>query len=331
MIRRLALFSLLGIIACGGPSRGAPLERVTVPPGASLGLVADTLLARGVVGSRLWFVVVGRLKGADRTIKPGTYDFRRGERTGRILADLVNGRVATNRFTVPEGLAIPEIAALGAERLGLPAESLVAAATDPAEIAQLGIRARSLEGFLLPETYLVPLDYSARDLVRLLRRGFDQNWMPAWNARLDTLRLTRLQLVTLASIVEGEAVRDGEREIIAGVYYNRLRLGMALEADPTVQYAILLKTGKRKKRLFHRDLEFPSPYNTYLHRGLPPGPIDNPGRRSLEATLYPANVPYLFFVAGPDGKSVFSRTYREHLKAVADAQKAWRDARARQR
>ena len=123
--------------------------------------------------------------------------------------------------------------------------------------------------------------------------------------------------MTFASIVEGEARADDERETIAGVYHNRLRIGMALQADPTVQYAIFLATGKRKPRLFTKDYQFRSPYNTYLNPGLPPGPVNSPSRRSIEASLYPARVPYLYFVAGPDGRHVFSRTYDEHLRAIA--------------
>jgi UPF0755 protein len=128
--------------------------------------------------------------------------------------------------------------------------------------------------------------------------------------------MNQLELVTLASIVEGEARADEERETIAGVYRNRLRIGMALQADPTVQYAISLKRGKRKSRLFEKDYQFKSPYNTYLNPGLPPGPVNSPSRRSLEAALYPANVRYLYFVARPDGRHVFSRTYSEHLRAI---------------
>ena len=132
----------------------------------------------------------------------------------------------------------------------------------------------------------------------------------------------REQAVALASIVEGEARVDSERETIAGVYENRLRIGMALQADPTVQYAIELKTGKPKPRLFEKDYLTPSPYNTYLNPGLPPGPISSPGLRSIEATIYAASVPFLYFVAGADGHHIFSRTYAEHLRAVAESRRA---------
>ena len=134
-----------------------------------------------------------------------------------------------------------------------------------------------------------------------MAEGFKSGWEPGWTARLDSLGMTQLQLVTFASIVEGEARADDERETIAGVYHNRLRIGMALQADPTVQYAIFLATGRRKPRLFEHDYQIKSPYNTYLHPGLPPGPVNSPSHRSLEASLYPAKVPYLYFVAGPDG------------------------------
>jgi UPF0755 protein len=154
---------------------------------------------------------------------------------------------------------------------------------------------------------------------------FGQRWKPEWHARRDTLQMSLRDVVALASIVEGEARVHDERPIIAGVYHNRLRIGMALQADPTVQYAIQLATGERKKRLFEKDYEIDSPYNTYRHPGLPPGPVNSPSLRSIEAALYPASVPYMFFVARPDGRHVFSRTYDEHLRAVAAARRA-RDA-----
>jgi UPF0755 protein len=176
--------------------------------------------------------------------------------------------------------------------------------------------APSLEGYLLPETYSLPVPVSGGSLVDAMVGEFQRRWSPAWNARLDTLKLTRTQILALASIVEGEARHDDERSTIAAVYRNRLRIGMALQADPTVQYAIQLATGERKSRLYFKDYEFPSPYNTYLNPGLPPGPVNSPGIKSIEAALYPAEVPWLYFVAGPDGHHVFSRTLIEHNRAI---------------
>lgn len=315
MRRRFGCAALLLLLGCG--SNPSP-ERVSVPPGSSFAAVTDSLEAHRVIGNRLWFTLLARVRGADRSVRAGAYEFAPRQSAWRVLDILAEGREASRRFTVPEGLTILDLAALSWERLGIPGDSLLAAARDSASASRtLGFPVRSYEGFLRPETYSIPLSLGAAELVRLMAEGFKADWKPEWTARLDTLHLTELQLVTLASIVEGEARADEERETIAGVYHNRLRIGMALQADPTVQYAITLKTGQRKPRLYVKDYQFPSPYNTYLHPGLPPGPVNSPSRRSIEAALYPAKVPYLYFVAGPDGRHIFSRTYDEHLRNIA--------------
>ena len=312
-IPSLALAAFLA--ACGGSS--SP-ERVTLPPGATFSAVTDTLVAHGVVGNRFWFKLLARVRGADRSVRAGVYEFAPGLSAWKVLDILETGEEVATRFTVPEGLTIPEVAGLAQQKLGIPADSVLAAARDSAAAsATLGVPVRSFEGFLRPETYSLRLGTTAPELVRVMAEGFNSAWRPEWDARLDSLGWSRVQLVTFASIVEGEARVDDERETIAGVYHNRLRIGMALQADPTVQYAIFLATGKRKPRLFTKDYQFRSPYNTYLNPGLPPGPVNSPGLRSLEASLYPAKVPYLYFVAGPDGRHVFSRTYDEHLRSIA--------------
>jgi UPF0755 protein len=303
------------IVACGS---NPAAERVTLPPGASFSAVTDTLAAHGVVGSRFWFTLLARVRGADRSVRAGVYEFAPRLSAWKVLNILEAGDEVATRFTVPEGLTIPEVSALAQQKLGIPADSVMAAARDSAAAtAILGFPVRSFEGFLRPETYSLRLGTTAPELVRVMAEGFNSAWRPEWDARLESLGWTKAQLVTFASIVEGEARADDERETIAGVYHNRLRIGMALQADPTVQYAIFLATGKRKPRLFTKDYQFRSPYNTYLNRGLPPGPVNSPSRRSLEASLHPAKVPYLYFVAGPDGRHLFSKTYAEHLRAIA--------------
>jgi UPF0755 protein len=307
---------LLLLSACSGANIAT--ERVTLPPGTPFGAVTDSLVAHGVVSNRHVFKLLARVRGVDRTVQAGIYEFAPGLSPWAVLDILKLGKAAARRLTVPEGLTIEETAALVSERLGIAEDSLLAAARDGATAsAVLGYPVRSFEGFLRPETYTLPMVLGAAELVRLMADGFRNDWKPEWNVQLDSLKMTQLQLVTLASIVEGEARVDDERETIAGVYHNRLRIGMALQADPTVQYAIALKTGKRKTRLYQKDYQFPSPYNTYLNRGLPPGPVNSPGRRSIEATLYPAKVPYLYFVAGENGRHVFTRTYSEHLRAIS--------------
>lgn len=324
--RRAAVRGTLGsaaflvvLAACG--TNGAD-ERVTVPPGASFTAVTDSLVAHGVVSNRLWFKLLARIRRADRSVRAGVYEFEPGASAWKVLNILAAGTEAATKFTVPEGLTIPEVASLAQEQLGLPHDSVIAAARDStAATAVLGFPVKSFEGFLRPETYSLRYGTTAAELVQVMARGFLSAWKPEWDARLDSLRWTRAEAVTFASIVEGEARADDERETIAGVYHNRLRIGMALQADPTVQYAIFLATGKRKPRLFTKDYQFPSQYNTYLHPGLPPGPVNSPSLRSIEASLYPAKVPYLYFVAGPDGRHVFSRTYDEHLRAIARVRK----------
>ncbi|HEU4829751.1 MAG TPA: endolytic transglycosylase MltG [Gemmatimonadales bacterium] len=321
MRRFMAMLLLLA--GCGGtPAADGTTERIVVPPGATFGNVLDSLEAHDLIGSRFFLKLRAKVTGADRAVHAGIYEIPRGTSHSGILRLLGQGQQLEVRFTVPEGLTIGDIAELAETRLGIPADSFIAAARDSLLADSLGIAVPSFEGFLRPDTYQLPSDITARALVRRLAHEFLQVWKPEWDARLDTLDMTRAELLALASIVEGEARVDEEREVIAGVYHNRLRIGMALQADPTVQYAIMLRTGERKKRLYEKDYGFESPYNTYLHPGLPPGPVNSPGRRSIEAALYPDTVPYLFFVARPDGRHVFTRTYREHLRAVADSRRA---------
>jgi UPF0755 protein len=312
----------LAILLLPGCGTNASDERVTVPPGASFAAVTDSLVAHGVVGNRLWFKTLARVRRADRSVRAGVYEFEPGVSAWKVLNILASGSEVSTRFTVPEGLTISEVASLAQEKLGLSTDSMMAAAQDSAAAsAVLGFPVKSFEGFLRPETYSLRYGTTARELVKVMAEGFLSSWKPEWDRRLAAFRWTRAQAVTFASIVEGEARADDERETIAGVYHNRLRIGMALQADPTVQYAIFLATGKRKPRLYTKDYQFPSRYNTYLHPGLPPGPVNSPSLRSIEAALHPAKVPYLYFVAGRDGRHVFSRTYDEHLRAIARVRK----------
>jgi len=315
----------ISVVACGVSQKPA---RVVLPPGTPFRAVTDSLAAHGVITHRRWFKLMARLRGVERSVHAGVYEFPAGSSPWTVLSMLAHGKKASLKFTIPEGLTILETAELAAERLGIQADSFVAAARDgKAASTILGLPVTSFEGFLRPEAYILPAELRATELVRLLAEGSNAEWQPEWNARLDSLKMDRVALVTLASIVEGEARADDERETIAGVYRNRLRIGMALQADPTVQYAISLKTGKRKPRLFDKDYQINSPYNTYRNPGLPPGPVNSPGRRSIEATLHPADVRYLYFVAGPDGRHIFSKTYGEHLRAVRKVRELERMAR----
>ncbi len=305
-------------LACTVPAPSTERVRVTIPVGSTFRAVTDSVAAHGLIKSRFWFRTLARVTGTHRTVKAGIYDLPPGAGAWRTLEILKAGRVATVRLTVPEGLTLLELAELVESKLAIPAESLLAAAYDSSVRTVFGVTEPSLEGFLLPDTYTLPLPVTGEALLEAMVAEFERRWNPAWDRRLDSIRLTRRQLLTLASIVEGEARHDDERATIAGVYTRRLQREMALQADPTVQYAIQLATGERKTRLLFKDLEIESPYNTYLHPGLPPGPVNSPGLESIQAALYPAEVPWLYFVARPDGHHVFSRTLVEHNRAIAE-------------
>ncbi len=312
-LRPIPVLALLA--ACGSaPARG-PRVTVTIPRGSTFEAALDSLTASAVVTHPTWFGMYARFHGLRSTLKSGTYAFHANE-TWRVIVDaLSKGHGALIRWTVPEGLMASEVADLAHRDLGVPRDSFVAALTAPALRDDLALprSAPSVEGYLFPTTYLLPPKISGRDLVRTMVREFQAQWDPAWTGALDSLRLTKQQAVTLASIVEAEVRYDPDRPYVAGVYYNRLRLGMKLDADPTVIYAY----GHRLKRVYEKNLLKPSPYNTYLHPGLPPGPIAQPGRASLLAAVHPATVPYLYFVAQPDGKHIFSVSYAEHQAAIA--------------
>jgi UPF0755 protein len=193
---------------------------------------------------------------------------------------------------------------------------------DTALRARLDVPTPTLEGYLYPATYTFQEGTTARAAVAEMVSRFERAWRPEWTQGLQALALSRHAAVTLASIVEREAVKPEERPVIAAVYYNRLKKGMRLEADPTVQYAL----GRHTDRVLYRDLDVESPYNTYRRAGLPPGPIGSPGGPSLAAAASPARVPYLFFVAHPDGHHEFRTTFAEHLVAVREARALARTA-----
>jgi UPF0755 protein len=328
--RRPAAIALaLVVVALGAwlllsPRGDGTTARVVVPRGASFRVAAESLAAKDVVGSPTLFRLYAKAKGHDRAIKPGTYQLRRGAPYGELVEALVSGRGLVHVVTIVEGWELRQIVPQLARALAVPVDSAAAAVRDTALIRRLDIPTGTLEGYLFPATYTFPAGTSAIQAVRQMVERFERAWRPEWDARLQALALSRHQAVTLASIVEREAVKPEERPIIAAVYYNRLRRGMRLQADPTVQYAL----GRHVTRVLYKDLEIESPYNTYRVDGLPPGPIGSPGGPSLAATVTPANVPFLYFVAAPDGHHEFRTTFAEHEAAVRAARRL-RDSASR--
>lgn len=317
-----AVLILLVTFACGGGSGAA--ARVVIPSGVTFRAAADSLRRVGLISSSRLFRAYASLSGRDRALKPGTYVLARNLSWGELIDALTEGRGLVHTFTIPEGYAIADMTPAIQRSTGVVPESLMVAVRDSSLRARVGALGPTLEGYLFPDTYTFPDGASARAIVGALVRRFEDIWKPEWDAQLSVRALNRHELVTLASIVEKEARRAEERPVIAAVYLNRLRRGMRLQADPTVQYAI----GRHVDRVLYKHLEIDSRYNTYRYAGLPPGPIGSPGAASLLASLYPANVPFLYFVAHPDGHHEFRTTFAEHAAAVRAVRKEARERKA---
>lgn len=316
----MGLLLLLPLLAgCGGGAEGDPV-RVTIPPGSGLSAAADSLAAREVIDQPGLFKLYARFRGADRALKPGVYELRQGLAWSRVIDRIVAGEVVTVQLVVPEGWTTAQIAQGIGASTGIPVDSLARVLVDSASAARYGVPGPTLEGYLYPATYTFPLGASADQMIRAMIKRYRNAWTPAMRARADSLDLSEREIVTLASIVEKEARVWGERDTIAAVYHNRLRIGMPLQADPTVQYAL----GEHRSRLLYADIDRVQdhPYNTYRRRGLPPGPIASPSRGAIEAVLRPAAVDYLYFVARPGGTHVFTRTLAEHNAAKRQSQRA---------
>jgi len=310
-LRLLIPIAGIALTGCLEPT-GEPL-RVHVPPGATFAQVTDSLADRGIIPGRRIFKFYARISGTDVRIRPGTYGFRRGEPWQKILADLRDGNVLTTRLVIPEAYSLDKIAARIAEITRSDSATILAYMTDTAIATRYGVPGPTLEGYLYPATYRIGVDLPLDTVLTTLVNRYRQIWTPERKARADSLGMTEREVVALASIVEKEAKKRDEMPIIASVYHNRLRIGMRLQADPTVQYAL----GQHRARLLYRDIDSVTdhPYNTYRNGGLPPGPIGSPSTMGIDAVLYPANTKFLYFVAKPDGSHVFTTSLAEHNRA----------------
>ncbi len=319
-----AVFGILGAVYMLNRPTGVSLRQVTVQKGMSVPQIARLLHREGIIRSPRLLQVFSILNGTSRRLTAGVHPFHGGMTAWRVLLELEVPRDVTRDVTLPEGLRREQTARLLAERLELDEAVLLRLTSDPEFCRELGVEADNLEGYLFPETYKLSLMMDEAQVVRLLVKHFFGIFDARLKARARERGMSVHEAVTLASIVEGEARLDAERPVISAVYHNRLKRRMRLQADPTVQYAI----ADGPRRLFNRDYKIDSPYNTYRHRGLPPGPILSPGETSLKAALYPADVDYLYFVARGDGSHLFSRTAKEHEAAKRKTRwtrrKTWR-------
>ncbi len=293
---------------------------VDIPPGAGPAAIGRRLTEAGVVRDGLSFRVAMWRSGQARRLQAGEYRFNRPMSAREVIDTIARGDVFLRPVTFPEGLTIRQMSQIyHREGLG-PAEDFVQAARNAALIHDVDPAAPDLEGYLFPNTYSLPRQATAEQLVDRMVTAFRDALTPEIVNRGAALGLTVRELVALASLVEKETAKPEEREIVAAVYTNRLKVGMPMQADPTVIYA-LERAGPFDGNLTRENLRFDSPYNTYRYPGLPPGPIASPGRASLEAAATPADVPYTYFVSRNDGSHVFSTTLDEHNRAVNEFQR----------
>ncbi len=311
---RVAVLSALLLAAAGCGGAAGPVERFVVPEGAALTAVADTLARHRVIRWPRLFALYVRLKGVDAQIKAGTYELPQGAGWSRALDAVTAGRVVTVAVTIPEGWTVRQIAERIAPVAGRSPDSVTRRLLDPALADSLGAPGPTLEGYLFPDTYRFAQGVPPERIAAAMLERYRKLWTPERRAALDSIGMNERELVTLASIVQAEARWDEEMPLISAVFHNRLRRGMRLQADPTVQYAL----ESHQRRLLYRHIASVAddPYNTYTHDGLPPGPIGSPGVAAIDAALHPAPVPYLYFVARADGRHEFSRTLREHNRKI---------------
>ncbi|MGQ9615688.1 MAG: endolytic transglycosylase MltG [Spirochaetota bacterium] len=291
------------------PGHSSPHSFI-VYPGESVKSVAGNLKNEGLIRSEFFFTSLVRIHRATGKIKAGEYSLDNSWKTTRIIDTLLKGIVKTCRFTVPEGLTMKQIAELLDNYGIVNTEDFLKACYDQEILKRYKIPFSNVEGFLFPDTYTVAKGVGASQIVGIMIEKFYEELDAILFQDYEEEELKKV--VIIASLVEREAKIDSERPIVAAVFYNRLKKNKRLESCATVQYIL----GKTKETLLYRDLKVNSPYNTYLYSGLPPGPIANPGIKSIEAAVRPADVDYLFFVSKGDGSHHFSKTYTEHLKAI---------------
>lgn len=296
---------------------GEGTRTVVVPPGTGPHALSRLLAEARVVSDEGRFYTHLHWLRRGKQAKAGEYEFSGALLPDEVLGKLVRGEIKLYRFTVPEGLRVDEVAAIVAGTGVCPAPEFLRIARDPSSPRKYSVPGPSMEGYLFPDTYSVPRSAGCAGVVGAMVARFKSAWQQSQSQRLPSVKLDELQAVTLASIVEKETGVAGDRAHVSCVYTNRLRRGMILQADPTVIYALLLSNDfKWDGNIHKKDLSLRHPYNTYLTRGLPPGPIANPGQKALEAALHPLDCRDLYFVSRNDGTTVFCPDLKCHNRNV---------------
>lgn len=318
-----------------GPGRADEKIVFEIPGGTSFQQIAADLQAKGLIIDAYKMRILAKLTNQDARVKRGEYELNRSMTPQKILGILVEGKSIQYPITFPEGTNIFEMASMLESKGLFKANDFLKACRDKALIQQLlGVDVSSLEGYLFPETYNLTKYTPIKELITTMVQNFKNAYQQLEaNGSTAPVTLARHEIVTLASVVEKETGAPEERPTIASVFYNRLQKNMKLQSDPTIIYGIWTETGSYKQNITKDDILRPTRYNTYTVARLPFGPIANPGREALAAVMKPATSDFLFFVSRNDGTHIFTKTYQDHQKAVANYQlnpaaregKSWRD------
>lgn len=289
--------------------RGLLVQDISFPAGSSIKKLSRELKQKGLIRSSIHFILLSRLRGASNHLKAGDYRLDNSMSPGFILQKIVNGEVDYRRFSLPEGYSIYQAAELLEQKGYFKRDDFLSACSHQELLKKFNIEGDSCEGYLYPATYNLSRAETVESLIVQMIEEFEKSY-----SRLpkDRGAMNRHELVTLASLIEKEAIKDAEKPVISSVFYNRLKTGMPLQSDPTAVYGVRAFSGKVTKK----DVQQRTPYNTYIIKGLPPGPIGNPGINALKAAFNPEQTSYLYFVARQDGTHQFSNNLEEHNRAV---------------
>ena len=287
------------------------IKKIRITHGETLPGVSTLLKNKGIISNKWLFEFFTKMKGYDKSIQAGVFTFENVRTNNDIIDNLVYGKPDRKKITFLEGWNIKQVARHLEKQMKFNYSEVIDLFNDENFIKKLKLNVNTLEGYLFPETYYFFEGADKKSIVKRLVKEHKLFWNKENISKADSLGFSPYEIIIIASIIEGEAIYDSERPIISAVYHNRLKRGMKLQADPTVQY--IIKDGPR--RLLNRDLRIKSPYNTYMYKGLPPGPINSPGAQSLHAALNPQTNDYLYFVAKGDGYHTFSRNEKEHERA----------------
>ena len=286
-------------------------SRISIKPGTTLAEISNVLFQEKIITNQEIFKLAVKMLGKEKKIPIGTFQLIKAKSNYQIIRQLMDSAPEIIKIRILEGWDLKKIAGYLGQKMDFDSTDVMLLATDKKFLIKNKIEANSLEGYLYPDTYFFFKGETEKSILLELLKHNKEFWKKSFKNRAMELGYSAHEILTLASIIEGEAIYDSERPKISAVYHNRLNINMKLQADPTIQYII----EDAPRRIFNRDLKRKSPYNTYLHKGLPPGPINSPGRKSILAALYPEENDFLFFVAKGDGYHTFSTNERDHNKA----------------